>query len=75
MKVGNYILSPALHSIFIDMACNTTARKAYLSLLMLLPINKYTITLKNKIDNLEDYPILFPSSTLSKPPTNNSRYN
>lgn len=63
LKVGNLLLSPAMHQLFIDMntfcyeskhfSSSYSARKAYLSLLMFLPTNKTTKPLKMKIEEFQ----------------------
>ena len=64
IKVGNLLLNSSMHQLFADM-CGTydlkyrrvpnwfIARKAYLSLLMFLPVNKITRPLKLKIEEFE----------------------
>ena len=60
LKTGNLLLTPAMQQVFLDMSPvkdnkygqnvdPNLARKAYLSVLMVLPINKYTKPLKLKI--------------------------
>ena len=50
-KVINCLLSPTMHDVIRDIEADQEghARNAYLSLIMFMPLNKYTLELNKKI--------------------------
>lgn len=55
-KVCNLLMHPSMHHIFIDMGCldevAVNARKAIVSILMFLPVNRITYPLVEKVKEL-----------------------
>ena len=56
-KIANCLLSPGMHDVILTIQKDEMgyARKAYLSLIMLLPLNKYTTELNRKIQLVDKF--------------------